>query len=139
MSWCKISLTPSATPLRRNGHAAAFTTQINDFLTRQATRMEQAILVARQQKELEASRKRQAISDQLESSAKRRRIDSGAGVDAMQVFAAPNNPLATFDASGLPLPLVVDLVVANLEGLSEVAFTDAIEVRLCAHPRFYAQ
>lgn len=92
--------------------------------------MEQALAEARQQRELEASRKRQALSDEISTSAKRRRLDLPAA-DA-QVFATPDNPLATFDATSLPLPIVIDLIVNNFQGIDDATFTAAIEVRILA-------
>lgn len=117
--------------MHRTGHGTSFTTQINEFLARQAARMEQAVVEARQQCELEASRKRQALSDEISTSAKRRRLDLP-HADA-QVFATPDNPLATFDATGLPLPIVIDLIVNNFQGISDATLNSAIDVRTADH------
>lgn len=112
----------------RSGHGNAFSTQINDFLASQSARMEQAIFDARQQKDQEASRKRQTMSDQIASSAKRRRLDSTPGSDA-QIFSAPDNPLSTFDATTLPLPVVIDVLVATFQTINDTSLSSAIEVR----------
>lgn len=117
--------------LYRTGHGTPFATQINEFLARQAARMEQAVVEARQQRELEASRKRQALSDEISTFAKRRRLDLPP-VDA-QVFANPDNPLSTFDATSLPLPIVIDLIVNNFQGISDTTFNAAIEVSTAPH------
>lgn len=89
--------------------------------------MDQAIVDVRLQREQEAGRKRQALSDQISSSAKRRRLDSAPGSDA-KVFSASDNPLASFDATSLPLPVVVDILVATFSGIGETSLTEAIEV-----------
>lgn len=117
--------------MHRTGHGNAFATQITEFLARQSTRMEQAIIEARHQKEQEASRKRQALSDQIAGSAKRRRLDVAPGADA-RIFSASDNPLASFDASSLPLPVVIDVLVATFQTISEASLTSAIEVSVVA-------
>ncbi|ORY92427.1 Symplekin tight junction protein C terminal-domain-containing protein [Leucosporidium creatinivorum] len=114
------------THLLKSGHGSPFATQINDFLSRQAARMERAVAEARQQRELEASRKRQALSDEITNSSKRRRLDS-APSDA-QVFASSDNPLSTFDATTLPVAVVIDLIINNFQGISDATFNAAIEV-----------
>lgn len=84
--------------------------------------METAATVARRQKEQEASRKRQLIADELDSSAKRRRLDAAsASVDPVAVFSSSNTDLriGTFDARSLPVPTVVELLVHNFTAVDE--------------------
>lgn len=95
--------------------------------------MEQAAIEAGQQREQEASRKRQSISDDLSNSAKRRRLDPGVDTVAALVDAGTrrgrDNALATFDATTLPLQLAVDLIIASFQALGPETLAQAISVR----------
>lgn len=92
--------------------------------------MELAESTAAHRKEAEASRKRQLISDEVEMSAKRRRIhnEDGASFRNAVLAAGDNNPLAGFDAKTLPLELVVELVIASFEALSDQRMFQVITV-----------
>lgn len=88
--------------------------------------MEVAITEAKQ-------RKRQLMTDDLDGSAKRRRVEGGMGNVASFVDArtgtASTNALASFDAKTLPLELVVELVISSLQILSDAALNQSITVR----------
>lgn len=112
----------------RNSHVNAFSGQINEFLGRQLQRMEQAANEARLQRDSETKRKRQLLVDGIQTSVKRRRIDTAAPVDLSAFSFSAENPLAKFDASSLPLQLVVDLVVANLQIVTEATLATVIQV-----------
>lgn len=120
----------------RTAHANAFASQVTEFLNRQSVRMEQAANEARQQREQEASRKRQLLTEQVEgSSTKRRRLDSPSPLDPTRIFAPVFDngpPPPPIDVSALPPALVVDLVVTSLEALEEARFAHAISVSATA-------
>lgn len=94
--------------------------------------MESAASDAQKRREIEASRKRQLASDeQLESSSKRRRLDpNGATGSSTASFLVneKDNPLASFDVKTLDLQIVVDLVIASFEALSDERLVAAITV-----------
>lgn len=95
--------------------------------------MEQAVHEERMRKEAvatEESRKRAlpAADTTVQVDAKRVKLEhTPAVVESPDVLAAF---LANFDFSTLPVGLVADLVVANLQMISEQALHAAIEVRL---------
>lgn len=99
--------------------------------------MEQAAAEAKQQRDRDATRKRQLITDEITDSVKRRRLEPSAGEDASggaafaTIAASYNTPtaLATLDASTLPLQTVVDLIFATYQGQSEAALNARIAVR----------
>lgn len=95
--------------------------------------MEQAATDAGHQRDQEASRKRQSISDHLSNSAKRRRLDPDVDTVAALVDAGTrrgrDNALATFDVTTLPLQLAVDLIIASFQALGPETLAQAITVR----------
>lgn len=108
--------------------------------------MLQAADEAKRKRDDEASRKRSRITDELNSVAnlastaanKRRKIDSAAAKEtASQTFtigssqsADDMNPLASFDVTSLPIALVTELIIANLQVVTESALANAInEIR----------
>lgn len=99
--------------------------------------MEQAAAAARIQKDQDASRKRQLISDEITNSSKRRRI--GSVVDSAAVFsgvggARVDSSLAKFDVTNLPIHVVVDLIVSSFQVLAPDTLRKAIDVRSIAVP-----
>lgn len=107
--------------------------------------MKAAAAAARLERDEEANRKRQRINDELSISeeSKRRRIDgspidpgllgqrpSGPSVFATGAAQTAANPLATFDAKTLPLHLVVELIIANFQVITDDALRAAIGVSI---------
>ncbi|KAM0787454.1 hypothetical protein ACM66B_003533 [Microbotryomycetes sp. NB124-2] len=123
----------SLTHLLRSGNANAFSAQINEFLGKQLQRMEQAANEARLAREHESNRKRQRLADDIENTLKRRRIQEGVNAKASDVSAfslspdGTNNALTMFDVSTLPLQLVVDLVVSNLQLITDNVLQSVLE------------
>lgn len=102
---------------------ATYAHQLNEALTTQAARMEQAILNERNRKAAiaaEASRKRSisALSEEA-IEAKRQKTDNGGSVSVSSV-------LANFDFSILPHNLITELIISNLQVLTEQSLTSAI-------------
>lgn len=93
--------------------------------------MEFAETDSKRRREMEASRKRQLASDeQVELSSKRRRLDPEAIATASFLVNEKDNPLASFDVKTLDLQVVVDLVIASFEALSDERLVAAISVSL---------
>lgn len=109
--------------------------------------MEAALVDAKLKREGEASRKRQLILDEITESVKRRRIEpagesSSLGAAVFAGIAASNGTpaaMATLDATTLPLQTVVELVIATLQGQSEIAFAARISVSAVLVLRFWEQ
>ncbi|KAM0748127.1 hypothetical protein T439DRAFT_74720 [Meredithblackwellia eburnea MCA 4105] len=129
---------------------------IDEFLSRQAIRMESAYTEAKSQREREMTRKRQLIADEINDSVKRRKIEDdqpkpqqplqqtavqlqpGPGeqlqddvgkrafAEVAESFNTPQT-LASVDATSLPLQEVVDAIVATLQGQSDIALTTRID------------
>jgi symplekin len=95
--------------------------EINDALTKQAQRMEQAATEERARKAMATqaqvdSRKRPSSAvGPGEEDAKRQKVDEDPNADATTL-------LATFDFTTLPVALITELIVANLQAFSEDAF-----------------
>lgn len=122
----------------RGPNAAQFAIQIPDALQQQATRMEQAAQDERIRREAaaaEATLKRSMPStDDEKVDAKRIKLEHPTD----NTTSTPPVPdvsltefLKNFDFSALPVGLVADLVIANLQMLPESSLTVAIEVRAC--------
>lgn len=98
---------------------------LNEALAQQAIRMEQAVVNERNRKAAvaaEASRKRSisALSDEA-NDAKRLKTDPDSAATVASV-------LTNFDFSSLPATLVSDLIVANLQVLTEQRLAASIAV-----------
>ena len=111
--------------------SASFAGQISDALAQQATRMERAAAAERNRKAnaaAEANRKRSitALSNETNEA---KRLKTG--------HSTVSSVLANFDFSSLPHTLVTDLIVANLQVLSEQSLSAAVQVGslslICAH------
>ncbi|KAI5124287.1 hypothetical protein M0805_005134 [Coniferiporia weirii] len=102
---------------------AAYAHQIGDALAQQAVRMEQALVDERNRKAAaaaEASRKRSinALSDEASEAKRLKTEHPSAGIA---------DALANFDFTALPHTLVTDLIVANLQVLTEQSLALAVE------------
>ncbi|THH09925.1 hypothetical protein EW145_g1681 [Phellinidium pouzarii] len=102
---------------------ATYSHQINDALAQQAIRMEQALVNERSRKAAaaaEVNRKRSinALSDEA-SEAKRLKTEHPS--------ASIASALANFDFTALPHALVTDLIVANLQVLTEQSLAAAVK------------
>ncbi|KAH8111033.1 Symplekin tight junction protein C terminal-domain-containing protein [Phellopilus nigrolimitatus] len=102
--------------------SATYAHQINDALAQQAARMEQAVVNERNRKAAaaaEASRKRSinALNDEA-GEAKRQKTDHPS--------TSISGVLANFDFTVLPHTLVTDLIVANLQVLTEQSLAAAV-------------
>jgi len=145
--------------LLRAGLATAFTPSITEFLHKQNTRMLVAAEESRRKKEEEATRKRNRIAEELHldpssladgpSDGKKRRVGEAPPPAAVQNMAMSSNtatrsfataskaasgnepnPLASFDVTNLPVTLVTELIIANLQVVSEAVLAVAINVRV---------
>ncbi|PWZ00387.1 hypothetical protein BCV70DRAFT_160633 [Testicularia cyperi] len=139
----------------RNQLAGAEIGALQKSLEAQQRRMEEAAKAYNQQKEAEAKRKRQQIDQELESP-KRIKLEHATQASAQATAAAAAttaagsastqsageafmnasvrsaggvdvNPLAAFDVKTLPINLVIDLILANLQALSETELHAAID------------
>ncbi|KAF8216368.1 Symplekin tight junction protein C terminal-domain-containing protein [Mycena galopus ATCC 62051] len=105
---------------------AHYAPQIQDFMARQASRMDEAAAEEKKRKALLASgisdsRKRPAPgSADRPSDAKRPKLEP-------DVSATSASFLATFDFTSLPAPLITDLIVANIEAFPENALIALVE------------
>ncbi|KAG8745157.1 hypothetical protein FRC12_014635, partial [Ceratobasidium sp. 428] len=110
----------------RSPQGAPYTRQIADAIQAQSARMEQAAQEARRKRMLEA---------ETAESAKRAKVETPAaptppGLPAVDVpTPAPAPAFANFDFSTLPLPLVVDILIANLQALSDERLVTAVAGR----------
>ncbi|KAF8587835.1 hypothetical protein K439DRAFT_1652134 [Ramaria rubella] len=115
----------------QNGHQYAL--QIQDTLQQQATRMEQAVQDERIRREAvaaEATRKRAMPGIESEQAVpKRAKLEHPSDISRATSSSADGltELLSNFDFSALPVGLVADLVIANLQLLSEQSLNTAIE------------
>ncbi|KAH7335182.1 Symplekin tight junction protein C terminal-domain-containing protein [Rhizoctonia solani] len=107
----------------KSPQGAPYTRQIGDAIQAQTARMEAATQEARRKRALEA---------EANEAAKRTKLET------LAVPTPPNVPtpvepststFANFDFSTLPLPLVVDILIANLNVLSDERLANAIAAR----------
>lgn len=130
----------------RHGIAGPHEGQIHEALQAQKARMEAAARADWEKRE-EEKNKRGGINSQFQNDSKRPRIDASsvdqggpsssspqlAGIAGAQAFCQAaadetrQNPLAAFDVTTLPLPLVIELILANLTALSDDNMLQAIE------------
>ncbi|GAC98080.1 cleavage/polyadenylation specificity factor [Pseudozyma hubeiensis SY62] len=132
--------------VRRFQLAGPEAASIQKALETQQRRMEEAAKAYQAQKEAEAKRKREQIDEELENS-KRVKLepqqqnappastsehsDPAAGqafrnASVRTTGGVDHNPLAAFDVKTLPISLVIDLIVANLQALSDQDLEAAI-------------
>ncbi|EPQ28470.1 uncharacterized protein PFL1_03773 [Pseudozyma flocculosa PF-1] len=127
----------------RNNLAGAHSAALQKALQTQKKRMEDAAREYIERKEAEAKRKRDTIADELNQS-KRIKTELGAsfaqpgsvqavgGAEAFRDASvrgngdATANPLASFDVTTLPVPLVVELIIAQMQALTDVDLQAAI-------------
>lgn len=130
----------------RNQIAGSEAASLTKALEAQQRRMEEAARAYQAEKEAEATRKRQRIDEELEGPKKiKLEHPQAAQVDSSQAQQGDRadgeafrnasfrttggierNPLAAFDVKTLPINLVIDLIIANLQALSEPDLQAAI-------------
>ncbi|QRV74154.1 symplekin [Ceratobasidium sp. AG-Ba] len=115
--------------LYRSPQGAPYARQIADAIQAQTARMEQAAQEARRKRVLEAEAAESAKRTKLEPPVVPTppNIDVPTPVPAPAPVAAP--AFGHFDFSTLPLPLVVDILIANLQALSDERLATAISAR----------
>ncbi|KAG9093472.1 hypothetical protein FS749_014324, partial [Ceratobasidium sp. UAMH 11750] len=107
----------------RSPQGAPYTRQIADAIQAQTARMEQAAQEARRKRTLEAEAAESVKRTKLETPVAP--TPPGVSVDV----PTPAPAFANFDFSTLPLPLVVDILIANLQALSDERLATAISGR----------
>lgn len=132
----------------RNQLAGPDSASIQKALETQQRRMDEAAKAYQAQKEAEAKRKREQIDEELEgpkkvklehhqqqpeaeASTSQQQLDPTAGeafrnASVRTTGGVDRNPLAAFDVKTLPLSLVIDLIIANLQALSDHDLNAAI-------------
>ncbi|KAF8518981.1 Symplekin tight junction protein C terminal-domain-containing protein [Hysterangium stoloniferum] len=124
--------------ISRGPNGAGHAHQIQEALQKQVVRMEQAVHDEKNRREAAASetnRKRQLSNTDIgqgqgQADVKRVKLEHPSNTsDPLADF------LANFDFSALPVGLVADLVIANLQLLSEQVLNSAIETFRQTHPR----
>ena len=112
----------------RGPHGSAFGAQINEALTQQGQRMERASAEEKARKAAvaatatEATKKRPPPSTPLEQAdPKRLKVEVDNAASNSAAF------LAAFDFTTLPIALVTDLIVANLQAFSEPALMNLVQ------------
>ncbi|SPO30932.1 related to Symplekin [Ustilago trichophora] len=124
----------------RNQLAGPESTSLQKALEAQQRRMEEAARTYQAEKEAEAKRKRERIDEELQGPKKikleqhqpeaipnastAQEADPAAGeaflnASVRTTGGVERNPLAAFDVKTLPIALVIDLIIANLQALSE--------------------
>ncbi len=123
----------------KNNLAGPESSSIQKALETQQRRMEEAAKAYQLDKEAEAKRKREQIDEELHESKKvklehppqgaaqapaMQEADRAAGeafrnASVRTTGGIERNPLAAFDVKTLPIPLVIDLILANLQALSD--------------------
>lgn len=93
--------------------------------------MEHAANDAKREKEQEATKKRQSISEEISNSSKRRKLETV--IDTAAVFTGVgagkvDSALAQFDVTSLPINIVVDLVISSFQALPSDILRSAIDV-----------
>ncbi|GAA5964456.1 hypothetical protein JCM8115_006320 [Rhodotorula mucilaginosa] len=116
--------------LVKTPQGSPFATQISAFLAQQATRMEKAAEESKRKAEAEATRKRQALADQLQSQQqnKRRRLNPTNEVARLFAASNPEGIARVQSVAALPHAAVVDLLVSALQGVAPSTLTEAISV-----------
>ncbi|KDQ18951.1 hypothetical protein BOTBODRAFT_28429 [Botryobasidium botryosum FD-172 SS1] len=125
------------THIARSGHAGQFAHEISDALQQQTARMD---IAAREEHERRAERKRAMLAAAAsEPEAKRAKMEppapSTTGVWSPVASShrqlppqqTPQELLATFDFGALPQNLLIDLIIANLQTVSDEILGNAIQ------------
>ncbi|KAJ1025131.1 hypothetical protein NDA16_002637 [Ustilago loliicola] len=130
----------------RNQLAGSESASLQKALETQQRRMEEAARKYQAEKEAEAKRKRERIDEELEAPKKIKLEHQQAGTadssadqqgdrasgeafrnaSVRTTGGVERNPLAAFDVKTLPINLVIDLIIANLQALSEHDLHSAI-------------
>ncbi|KAH9074729.1 Symplekin tight junction protein C terminal-domain-containing protein [Lactarius deliciosus] len=101
------------THISRSPAGANFAREITEALNKQTQRMEQAVADERARKAIAAQA--QADARKPEEEAKRQRVEADPNGDATALLAA-------FDFTTLPVALIAELIVANLQAFSDEVF-----------------
>ncbi|OJA10681.1 hypothetical protein AZE42_01046 [Rhizopogon vesiculosus] len=114
--------------ISRGPHGSSFGAQINEALSQQATRMERASSEEKARKAAvaasatEATKKRPpSATAENPSDAKRMKVEADMLGNASAAF------LASFDFTTLPISLITDLIVANLQAFTEPALLELVQ------------
>ncbi|CUA78065.1 Symplekin [Drosophila melanogaster] [Rhizoctonia solani] len=113
----------SVRSVEKNPQGAPYTRQIADAIQAQTARMETAAQEARRKRALEA---------EANEAAKRTKLEAppvATPPSAPTPVEPPTSTFANFDFSTLPLPLVVDILIANLVVLSDERLANAVAAR----------
>lgn len=96
--------------------------------------MDKAAEESKRKAEAEATRKRQALADQLQSQQqnKRRRLNPTNEVARLFAASNPEGLVRVQSVSALPHAAVVDLLVSALQGVAPSTLTEAISVSSAA-------
>jgi symplekin len=111
----------------RGPHGSAFGAQINEALSQQAARMERA--------SAEEKARKAAVAATAAEAVKKRPLPTGPAADQptdakrLKVEVEANSAafLASFDFTTLPIALVTDLIVANLQAFTEPALLSLVQ------------
>ncbi|CAE6440409.1 unnamed protein product [Rhizoctonia solani] len=109
--------------LTRSPQGAPYARQIADAIQAQTARMEAAAQEARRKRALEAEANEAAKRTKLEP------LPVATPPSVPTPVEPPTSTFANFDFSTLPLPLVVDILIANLTVLSDERLANAITAR----------
>ncbi|KAH7927832.1 hypothetical protein BV22DRAFT_1031314 [Leucogyrophana mollusca] len=114
--------------ISRGPHGSSFGAQINEALSQQAARMERASAEEKARKAAvaatatEATKRRPSSAPaEQPSDAKRPKIEPDNAASASAAF------LADFDFTSLPVALITELIVANLQAFTEPALLDLVQ------------
>ncbi|KAG2145122.1 Symplekin tight junction protein C terminal-domain-containing protein [Suillus clintonianus] len=114
--------------ISRGPHGSSFGAQINEALSQQVVRMERASAEEKARKAAvaasatEATRKRPSSAPaEQPSDPKRMKVDADIPGNASAAF------LASFDFTTLPISLITDLIVANLQAFTEPALLELVQ------------
>ncbi|KDN53383.1 hypothetical protein K437DRAFT_241987 [Tilletiaria anomala UBC 951] len=135
--------------LLKHSAAGSYDKQIANAIEAQKTRMEAASITYNQARDAEAKRKRDHLADEIAAASKRPKLElatavlgSAAAQGVTQSTHSPqetarafmnqrlpqmNRAAASFDVTTLPLQLVVDLVIANLQSISDETLQAAMQ------------
>jgi symplekin len=126
----RLNLIPQAILPFSSQAGANFAREINEALTKQSQRMEQATADERTrramatQAQVDPRKRSSSAAVQGEEDAKRQKVEADPNADATALLAA-------FDFTTLPVALISELIVANLQAFSDETF----HARINAYPR----
>ncbi|KAI0292278.1 Symplekin tight junction protein C terminal-domain-containing protein [Russula brevipes] len=116
------------THISRSPAGANYARDINDALTKQTLRMEQAAAEERTRRamatQVDPRKRPPSTTDSSEEDAKRQKVEVDPNADATALLAA-------FDFTTLPVALIAELIVANLQAFSD----ETLQFRINAYRR----